>query len=163
MVMLSVLLVACSGASSEPAPSDMTVAVERPLSSCPISLSATNGHACAAEEMVCTIPVMCTTTYQQVRCKCENGLFSCADAIGKLAAHDPARCESGPSDDASTCPASFDTAEGAPCKDVGKSCAYPGAECANLPIRLTDYCQCKRNPVDGAMTLACKTSACPPQ
>ena len=163
MLLLPGVMLACGGAESAPAPSDIEVSVEHPLTSCPMTLSATNGHACGKEGMRCTVPVMCTTTYQQVRCICQKGLFLCADSIGTLAPHDAPRCESGPSDDSSACPPSFDTADGAACAAVGRTCEYPGFTCPNLPVRLTDYCQCKRDPADGTMTLSCARSACPPQ
>jgi hypothetical protein len=156
------LLTACGGTTA-PSPSDMVVSVEQPLSACPTTLAATNGHSCATEGMRCTVPIMCTTTYQQVRCSCEKGVFSCADSIGPLLPADTPRCESGPKDDMSACPPSEGVAEGAMCHEVGRSCAYPGAECPNLPVRLTDYCQCKRDPADGTMTFRCARAACPPQ
>jgi hypothetical protein len=121
-----------------------------------------NGHACATPDMHCTVPVTCTPTDQQVDCKCESGLFSCTDSLGRLEPHQEPRCEGGVATDEAMCPAAFDTADGAPCTEVGRSCAYPGAECPNLPVRLTDYCQCKRDPSDGSLTLKCTTSACPP-
>lgn len=157
------MVMACGG-SSQPAPSeDMVLSVEQPETACPATLMGTSGHACSSEGMICTLPVMCETAYQQAKCTCRNGIFACADSVGALAKGEPARCVNGPSEDTSSCPTTFAAGQGSGCKEIGRSCAYPGATCANLPVQLTDYCQCKRDPADGTMTYTCARTPCPPQ
>jgi hypothetical protein len=80
--------------------------------------------------------------------------------MGDLPRGHAARCASGPDADGQACPKSFDAAEGMPCKEVGFSCTYDGAMCPDRPIPLINYCQCKRAPTDGTMTLLCMEAQC---
>src|SRR5271165_6976796 len=114
---------------------DAASAADAMTPQCPATVALTIGARCTGEGLFCAPEYTCDLVPVPLLCLCNSGLFVCTDATGKslLAGETPA-CP--PAADAS-CPLDENSANLAPCTEVGLLCEYPSTCNAGV-----DSCQC---------------------
>lgn len=158
LALSSVIVVACGGVA---APDPDPQAIPQAAVTCPATLKAANGKACALDGLKCRMPMTCDAVNEIATCACQNGAFVCKDSFGVVPKGDEPVCAPRGAPDDSPCPPSMMVATDLACDTVGKLCTYEGPIC---PESLTnkpalESCVC-RGEAGGGKRYVCYPFRC---